>query len=119
MSFNQTFSVYVFFIVSVHFLFVFVFAFVFVFFLNLEKKSAVVTNKMLVINYYIIARAYSRGDKLRVGVCTPRGAELNIQSFHPYRLTSIDKFTRVNTLAELDADDALDGQKYYHDETTG
>ena len=115
MSFNQTFSVYVF-LSYLYIFFSFLFSFVI---FNLEKKSAVVTNKMLVINYYIIARAYSRGDKLRVGVCTPRGAELNIQSFHPYRLTSIDKFTRVNTLAELDADDALDGQKYYHDETTG
>ena len=119
MSFNQTFSVYVF-LSYLYIFFSFLFSlFFFLFFFNLEKKSAVVTNTMLVINYYIIARAYSRGDKLRVGVCTPRGAELNIQSFHPYRLTSIDKFTRVNTLAELDADDALDGQKYYHDETTG
>lgn len=61
-----------------------------------------------------------RGDTLRVGVCTPVGAEVEIQTFHPYRLNTRSKFTRVNSLAELDAEDPeLDGKKYYYDETTG
>lgn len=60
-----------------------------------------------------------RGDKLRIGVCTPVGAEFEIKTNFPYKLTSKSKFTQVDTLEELDTDDDLDGKKFYHDNTTG
>ena len=63
---------------------------------------------------------FARGDTLRVGVCTPPGANVEIQSFHPYTLHVRSQFTRVNSLVELDAHDpTLDGRKYYFDESTG
>ena len=63
---------------------------------------------------------YFRGDSLRVGFCTPIGAELEFQSFHPNsRLSVKSRFTVVNSLAELDKDDEFNSQKYYLDETTG
>lgn len=62
---------------------------------------------------------FFRGDSLRLGVCTPVGANLEFYSFHPYRLTGKIRFTRVDTLAELDAQDDLDGKKYVFDEATG
>lgn len=53
-------------------------------------------------------------------MCTPIGAEVEIQSYHPYRLHMRSMFTQVDSLAELDAEDAeLDGKKYYYDESTG
>ncbi|KAH3790043.1 uncharacterized protein LOC127841942 [Dreissena polymorpha] len=61
-----------------------------------------------------------RGDVLRVGVCTPRGAGFNLQSFFPYNLWGKDRFTAVNSLAELDrTDPLLDGKKYFYNATTG
>ncbi|XP_052771166.1 cell surface hyaluronidase-like [Mya arenaria] len=66
------------------------------------------------------APGLDRGDKLRIGVCTPLGAELEVQTFHPYRLNVRSRFTQVDSLAELDKEDPeLDGKKYYYDSTTG
>lgn len=65
------------------------------------------------------------GDTLRIGVCTPIGAEVEIQSLIPRlsgkeRLITRSRFTRVNSLGELDAPDAdLDGKKYFMNDTTG
>jgi len=52
-------------------------------------------------------------------LCTPLGSEIDLQSFHPYPLSRKKDFIRVNSLAKLDASDALDGKKFYHDEKTG
>ncbi|WAR22399.1 CEIP2-like protein, partial [Mya arenaria] len=62
------------------------------------------------------APGLDRGDKLRIGVCTPLGAELEVQTFHPYRLNVRSRFTQVDSLAELDKEDPeLDGKNmmYY------
>jgi hypothetical protein len=79
---------------------------------------------MHVIKFYDIF-FFNRGDTIRIGVCTPIGAEVEIQSLIPRlsgkeRLITRSRFTRVNSLGELDAPDAdLDGKKYFMNDTTG
>ncbi|KAL4222901.1 Hemicentin-1 [Mactra antiquata] len=63
----------------------------------------------------VIAEGIEIGDKLRVGVCIPPGADFEIQSFFPVRLTQKRFFVEVSSLAELDADDDNDGKKFYYD----
>lgn len=67
----------------------------------------------------LTADGIESGDTLRVGVCTPIGATIELRSMFPYSLNNIGKFTAVSSLTELDATDALDGQKFFFDATTG
>lgn len=79
------------------------------------------------LTFLIISRInlFFRGEVLRIGICTPPGADVEIQSLFPAksgkdRLITRSRFTRVNSLAELDAmDPDLDGKKYYLDDATG
>ncbi|WAR10043.1 LOW QUALITY PROTEIN: CEIP2-like protein [Mya arenaria] len=60
------------------------------------------------------------GDKLRIGVCTPLSAEVEIQSLHPFNFWHRSQFLEVASLEELDRDEpGLDGKKVFFDTKTG
>ena len=58
-----------------------------------------------------------RNAPVRVGVCVPRDATLQLRGSYPVSKHSIEKWTQLASLAELDG--TQDMQSYYWDKTIG
>jgi len=72
------------------------------------------------MNFYTSFDFVYRGDKLRIGICTPLNATVDLGTNHPNYFWSRAQFTEVNSLEELDRDDPdLDGKKIFYDHNTG
>lgn len=54
---------------------------------------------------------------MRVGVCLPPNADFQLKTFHPSTFKTIDKWTLVDKIHDLDSD--TDGGKYFYDKDTG
>ncbi|XP_063397144.1 cell migration-inducing and hyaluronan-binding protein-like [Mytilus trossulus] len=65
----------------------------------------------------ILTEAVSNSGYVRVGVCLPPNAEFQLKIFHPSTFRTIDKWTLVDNIHDLDSD--TDGGKYFYDKNTG
>ncbi|OWF51488.1 transmembrane protein 2-like [Mizuhopecten yessoensis] len=54
---------------------------------------------------------------VRVGLCLPLDATFSLKSYYPKRALTLDSWTEVNSVHEIDQD--TEGGKYYHNKATG
>ncbi|XP_060081443.1 protein DDB_G0287365-like [Ylistrum balloti] len=67
--------------------------------------------------FLLLPRDQEKGDPVRVGVCLPLDATINLKTWYPKRFVGINQWTEVDSVQDID-DDTVGG-KYFRNRTSG
>ncbi|XP_033758561.1 cell surface hyaluronidase-like [Pecten maximus] len=67
--------------------------------------------------FMLIPKDLEKGHPVRVGVCLPLDATINLKSWYPKRAVGLSQWTEVDSVQDID-DDTVGGQ-YYRNRTSG
>ncbi|XP_076436577.1 cell surface hyaluronidase-like [Babylonia areolata] len=66
---------------------------------------------------WLTGRGIQQGESVRIGMCVPRGGEIDLYTYTPVWAPNIGRWTEVSTVQELD--DSAVGGVYFYDRTNG